>query len=618
MSFQNQNPGLVDPMYALREPVLYPQQETPRYGVYPVVPYTPDYQLMQGLQNAQTENVRLKEQLKQKILKEEAFNHIIKMQGNAYFVNLASGRFAQATEFVFRSVVQIIYDPLYGRKLQLQVAISSRDEPGLIDWEDFWADKKWIAFLEQLSHSEIKTYRSVKRVALLLRSEANTIMTQIVVPYLAGWREMDGSRLYYTFSDFRTSARNGMPELYASACKDLPANAKAAAEQFVHRFAPVQNQSLRSFCMIWMHMSFLQTLLLEQGIHLTKIPVIQTENPTVQAYLRSVLTVSPTGVLNTNVSPEEFSRALLSCKDQPSVILPAKFGKNATENMGMLDQVISSGTVILKKRTAILGQCSLGTLPVLLSDGDGIICTYGIPIAAEARDFDLHSCAAAAVETSSMADYWTAFLAYTHRHLEELNCLLKEWMAEALSDSSDREYTAEHAQVLGAMWGVAEFMRAFIREISLDAAAILDDRWLEDTISWLEEGDAQYTAPGGLADAFFATARQAICQRRFPCYRVGQILPSIPRGAIYLNGEEICLDKYAMEQICETAGLQINAVRRELAQQEYFIGKGVNGQSYQTRISLRCGGGETRLLRVYKFRRDCFEYLGEPLLFQEV
>ena len=60
MSLQNQNPGLVDPMYALREPVLYPQQ-----GAGPVVPYTPDYQLMQGLQNAQTENVRLKEQLKQ-------------------------------------------------------------------------------------------------------------------------------------------------------------------------------------------------------------------------------------------------------------------------------------------------------------------------------------------------------------------------------------------------------------------------------------------------------------------------------------------------------------------------------------------------------------------------
>ena len=177
MSLQNQNPGLVDPMYALREPVPYPQQETPQYGACPVVPYMPDYQLMQVLQNAQTENGRLKEQLKQKILKEEAFNHVIKMHGNAYFINLASGRFAQATEFVFRSVAKIIYDPLYGRKTQLQVAVSSRDEPGLIDWEDFLNDKKWIAFLEQLSHSEIKTYRSVKRVALLLRSEANTIMT---------------------------------------------------------------------------------------------------------------------------------------------------------------------------------------------------------------------------------------------------------------------------------------------------------------------------------------------------------------------------------------------------------------------------------------------------------
>lgn len=260
-------------------------------------------------------------------------------------------------------MAKIIYDPLYGRKTQLQVAVSSRDEPGLIDWEDFLNDKKWIAFLEYLSRTQIKTYRSVRQVALLLRSVANTIMTQTLAPYLAGWHEAGGDCLYYTFSDFRTSVRNGLPELYASACKDLPANAKAAAERFVHRFAPMQNQSLRSFCMIWMHVSFLQTLLLKQGIHLTKIPVIQAGNPTVQAYLRSVLAVSSDGILDMNVNPENFAQALLSCKDQPSVILPAKFGKNTADNMRTLDLVISSGTVILKKRTAILGQCSLGTLP---------------------------------------------------------------------------------------------------------------------------------------------------------------------------------------------------------------------------------------------------------------
>lgn len=615
---KTQNADFVNPMLPLQEQIPYPQHGTPQYGACPAVSYMPDYQLMQVLQNAQAENVRLKEQLRQKILKEEEFNHILQMQGNAYYISLGSGRFAQATEFVFRSVAKIIYDPLYGRKTQLQVAVSSWDEPGLIDWEDFLNDKKWIAFLEQLSRTQIKTYRSVRQVALLLRSVANTIMTQTLAPYLAGWREVGGDFLYCTFSDFRTSARNGMPELYVSACKDLPANAKAAVERFVHRFAPMQNQSLRSFCMIWMHMSFLQTLLLKQGIHLTKIPVIQAGNPTVQAYLRSVLAVSSDGILDMNVNPENFVQALLSCKDQPSVILPAKFGKNTADNMRTLDLVISSGTVTIKKRTAILGQCSLGTLPILLSDSNGMIFSYGIPIAAEARLFDLRQCAVAAVATSTSTDYWTAFLAYTHQHLDELNCLLKERMAEALLDSSDREYTAEHARVLGAMWGVAEFTRAFMQELSLDAAEILDDRWLEDTVSWLEEADAQYAAPGGLADAFFATARQTLCQRRFPCYRVGQILPSIPRGAIYFNGDEVCLDKHAMELICETAGLQINAVKRELAQQEYFIGKGINSQSYQTRISLCCGGGETRLLRVYKFRRDCFEYLGEPLLFQEV
>lgn len=89
---KTQNADFVNPMLPLQEQIPYPQHGTPPYGACPAVSYMPDYQLMQVLQNAQAENVCLKEQLRQKILKEEEFNHILQMQGNAYYISLGSGR----------------------------------------------------------------------------------------------------------------------------------------------------------------------------------------------------------------------------------------------------------------------------------------------------------------------------------------------------------------------------------------------------------------------------------------------------------------------------------------------------------------------------------------------
>lgn len=612
MNNWTQYQGLVDPMVFQQPVAPYSQQ----WGPQPVGPiqYVPDYRYAQALQQNQEEVDRLRNQLERKILKEEELRQVLQMQGNAYFSMMASGRIVQLPHFSFEAVKSIVYDPLYGRKAQIWIRVSTQEEPGLIDREDFWNDKKWISFLERISRTKITIYGSVKRVALLLRSIANECMAQCYVPYLGGWSRADGCYLYHTFHGFRTSARGGEPEQFEMSHITLPANAKIAAERFLNRFAPINNQPLRSFCILWQHLSFLQTLLLEQGIPLTKIPVIQAENPVVQAYLHCVLTVSADGVLNMNETPDDFAWALASCKDQPCVILPAKFGKNAMDNGHILDEALSSGTLVLKKGMT----CPLSTLPILLANGEGQAFSYGIPLAAGAEDFDLPQCAAAAVETASSTDYWSGFLAFTHLHMDDLNHLLKQQMKEALARSADCEYTMEHAAVLGAMWGVAEFMLLFLRELALDDSEILDEGWLDYTIALLEESDAQYAAPDGLADNFLAAARNAIRRKGFPCYRLGQLLPGLLRGAVYFNEDEICLDKIAFERICRAAGCQSGAVKQELSEKGYFIGKTVNRQAYETRISVRCKDGASQMIRVYKFRRDQFEVLGEPTLFQEV
>lgn len=613
MNYLTQDQGFVDPLVRQQQASSYPQQGGPQPMNYTMVQYLPDYRYMQEFQQSQAEIARLQNQLERKILKEEELRQVLLMQGSAYFSIIASGRTVQLTHFIFNKVEHIVYDPIYGRKPQIQIKVSTQDKSALIDLKDFWSDKKWISFLEQVSQTSIKIYGSVKRVALLLRSIANESMTQVFVPYFGGWNRTGGHYSYCTFHGFRTSARGGEPEQYEMSHITLPANAKAATERFLARFSPILDGKLRSFFMLWQHLSFIQTLLLEQGICLTKVPVIQAENPVVQSYLCSVLTVSADGMLNTNRPTGDFAGALASCKDQPCVILPLKFGKNAMDNEHALDEALSSGTITLKKGMTR----PLGTLPILLSDGGGQAFSCGIPLSARAESFDLLRCAEVAAEPNHPADYWSGFLAYTYQHMDELNDLLKRQMAEALARSADCEYTMEHAAVLGAMWGVAEFLKLFAKELSF-TSTILDDGWLDYTIALLEESDAQYAAPDGLADSFLDAARKAIRQKGLPCYRIGQMLSAIPRGAAFFNEDLVCLDRVAFEKICQAAGCQSAAVKRELSEYGYFSGKTVNRQAYESRISIFYKQGGSRIIRVYKFRRDLFETLGEPCLFEEV
>lgn len=607
----NQQPTVPDPQHGGQQlAASYPGQGMPQ-STY--IQYIQDYKWLQAFQQSQKKIARLQNQLERKIWKEEELKQVIRLQGNAYFSIMASGRTVQLTHFIFEKVERVVYDPLYDRKPQLWIKVSTQEKPSRIDWEDFWNDKKWLCFLEQASRTKIAIYGSVKRVALLLRSIANECMTRCDIPYFGGWVRRKNSWYYCTFSGFQTSAREKTPKLYSAVYTQLPANIKIAAERFLTRFTPILDKPLRSFFVLWLHMSFLQTLLREKGRCLTKLPVIQAENPTVQAYLRSVLTVSADGVLNMSGTPNDFAWALASCKDQPCVILPPKFGKNAMDNERLLDEALSSGTISLQKTEL----CPLSTLPVLLCDRGGQTVSYGIPVAAEAACFDLPQCAAAAVESSSSTDYWSGFLAFTHLYMDELNRLLKEQMAQALVRSADCEYTMEHAAVLGTMWGVAEFIRLFVRELSLTDNEILDDGWLDYTIALLEESDAQYAAPDGLADSFLDVARRAIRRKQFACYRIGQLLPAFSRGAVYFDENFVCLDRVAFEQICQAAGCNSAAVKRELSERGCFTGKTVNRQAYESRISVRYQESSRQMIRVYKFYRDLFETPGEPVLFQE-
>ena len=235
------------PQYPAQQPPA-PQYPAPEYpGQYPYpqqtsisasvwsqqyVQYVPDWSCTNALLQYQAEIDRLHRQLEQKTLKEEELKNLFTMHGNGYFSTMGSGRVVQLTCFLFERVEELIYDPLYGRKSQVRIKLTTQVESDLLDMDDFLNDKKFLLFLERLSRSKIKCYSSAKQVSMLLRSIAAERMIGVYYPYFGGWIIGKEGPRYYTFSGFRTSARLERPEQYEKVHAELPANARAAAENF--------------------------------------------------------------------------------------------------------------------------------------------------------------------------------------------------------------------------------------------------------------------------------------------------------------------------------------------------------------------------------------------------
>lgn len=577
-----------------------------------------DWHYTNALIQAQAENDRLRRQLEQKTLREEELARLFTMQGHAYYSTMGSGRVVQLTCFLFERVEELVFHPLYRRKNQIRFKLTNQAETGQIDMEDFLNDKKFLLFLERLSRSRIVVYSSAKQVSMLLRSIAMEAITQVYYPYFGGWLESGDTFYYYTFHGFRTNARLERPEQYEKVHAELPANARAAAKDFVDRLSPIRNQPLRAFCTIWLHVSFLPSFFLRYGVRLSKIPAITAENSVIQAYLRAVFSLWPDSALSMGVAPLSFSCSLISHKDQPSILLSTSQSRNSLSNENTLREALTTGEIQVLDGNQKGLRYPLRALPVLLANDCSCLLgsDCGIPISTTADDFDLSACAKISADGSSQETYWSAFVAFVAMHSDKLANSLRDHMQLALEESAVCEYTSEHAAVLGAMSWTAQLIQLFYHELSISNDDILNDVWKEFLIDALEEGAAQYAAPYGLADTFIGAARDAIRLKQIPCYRTAQCFETVPRGAVYYDNEYICFDRSAFEQVCQVSGCNPVAVKREFSESGYFLGKAINQQSYETRISLRFKDGRRHTARVYKFERAHFEIWGEPALFE--
>ena len=140
--------------------------------------------------------------------------------------------------------------------------------------------------------------------------------------------------------------------------------------------------------------------------------------------------------------------------------------------------------------------------------------------------------------------------------------------------------------------------------------------WQEDLLRMLEESTLQTETPNGLAEIFFAAARQQILDRRLVFHPHNQRADDDDqRPVLYYSSECFFFNRAAFDQICRDAMCSTTAVKRNLQEKGCLIGKRVNAQSFMTRIPAYNAAGIPAYIRVYQMSRKLFEKIGDtPLI----
>lgn len=567
---------------------------------YQPVPVTGTLPLKSILEMAK-ENSELKNQCQRDWIKEEKYKRLIKMNDGFHVLN-QSGGFSKITTFTFSAVKYIEYDPLYFREPVVEVTCN-HGETGTIPYGDFLNTTRFKLFLETLSHSSIKAYSSMKKTIEMLQGFVASIWTTMHIPWFGGWYKADKWR-YEIFMGFRTVAGSTAELVLPTEVPNVSyEEASLAVRNYVKAWNHV-DESSRIALMVWQHAAFLATPLRYSGYKSSNYFCI-CGNHSTQHYLRQLLAVGNAKAVPLDCDASEFLWRMLEAKDKPLLLEERPLNANAARNTEAFNLIIRSGRVILGKEV----ETAQSFFPVLLNAGEsclsfqrGAICMH--PKLSPATDFHM----------PPTEGYWRAFASYVSEHEKTLEQQLTAAEQEACKDADPRELSNLEADTLAILYAVAHLVTEFWNTFDAPNGLFPSD-WRENLLTLLEESYMNGETLDGLSDIFVEAARHMIRNQELKIMPKGSCEQiDDPRGCVYWRENCFCFDQKAFRRVCNRIDCNENAVKQALREDGCLLGKSVNGNSYQTRISRTNVHGIPRQIPVYAIDSNRLEKFGEPPL----
>ena len=569
------------------------------------------YYTAETVRKMQEQYDRLAYQLSQKTLRESSLAQACQLQGNTYWAQLPSGVVREFTDFVFEYVRLYSFDPCANQEALIELKASHHDAIQLT-LDDFLNDRKFLNHL-QLAGCKIILYGSVPKIATLLRSIATQLMTRVCVPFFAGWCTRGGSWEFLAFKNLGTCARTALP---VHACTKLPhvlpAAAKIAVERFTENFNAISYLPLRLAILLWQHIAFLSTILAAMGCHVHHALFLELPSARVESHLKNMLCEAANPVISLDMSSTAFLREIAFHKDQPLIIYEGTVNGAVLKNSSALCLAIRRGELDLCNKDDSPVSIPLRTAPIILGKEGSYLAWQPevISLKFENLDFSVKNLG----KSSPQMEYWAAFADFAMDSTSVLQSLLEESISIAFDIADQYEFSAETAELISILIALHRFIEIFYKRLNCPPLANQSD-WLDGLVEILDINSAQATGEDGLAEIFIEVGRNMLRNKRFSLSPMGQCTTATDsQGTVYFDRNYFAFDKAAFDRICNEAGCPPSATKQKLKEKGILSGKTVNAQSYLTRIACYNAYGRVQSIRVYKFKREVFERLGEPPL----
>ena len=599
------------------------------YGAPPILMVPPQYaqqivQLSDALWRANTANWQLQQRLEQRQIAEDAYSSTTVLNDDCTYT---VGKVSNPLLIMNTSITQafhVIPEPPYDIPDFYCIRLANMEKALVLDAEHYESDRALLTVFRECPSVEIRTRRSSKTTAELLRTAVSRVIQHVHLDYYAGWCPSEDNNIHFTtFAGMSTHRSNQGRSLPCGAIP-LKVSASAAAtatRKFCPIFAPVCDRGARWLLFLWFHAAALYSLLEELSFPLPLgLRLFTATDTDCATYLKALLNWYGDSSISLNMPCSLFNNAILSRKDQPLFILDEYRSSDAKTNAAVFSEVLLRKQIpwLHSKKTSYL---PLRAMPVILSgQASSLSCTPELLLMElTSEKFDREAWISKIALLQYQPDYLTAFLAYTEVRVSTLESIVHRRSQEALTFSYSGLLNEPCMQLLGILAGLDEFLRDFYEDTDPESIPLIWGNPIEQEeylLSLLEQTSEREQMHTSVAQDFIEVVRSHI--------RAGLLTltplacESQPTGdeVVYFDQDHLCFTAPAFRLVCQAISQSRPDVLRALGNEGTLCGAPINPETRMTRISIYNVYGKRNTVPVYKLKRSAFESFGDPLLLE--
>ena len=447
----------------------------------------------------------------------------------------------------------VIPEPPYNIPPFYSIKLANSDNTLTLDEEHYDSDRSLLKAFRECPGVEVRTRRSARITADLLRVVISRVIQEIHLDYYAGWGTFDNATFRFTVFDGVSTHRTKQRMQVApgdTRLQSSPAAAATAVRKYSPVFSAICDSGVRWMIFLWFHAAALYSLLDQLSLPLPLGLSLYTAGDTDCAtYLKAILNWYGDSPISLNLSRAQFNDSILSRKDQPLFILDEYRSASSKANAAAFAEVLITRQITWEHHRK-QSSLPLPAMPMILSDhASSLSCMPEAFLMELTRGkFDREAWVGKSGLLQYQQDYLTAFLAYTEANLDTLKSALRRQSRDVLTTPSAGSLNEACRQLLGILSALDEFLAEFYRDTDPESIPLIwerqEERW-DCLLSLLKQTSERGLAHVPAVQDFIDVARSHLRAGRLTLTPMSGERCSTGNPLVYYDQDFLCFPSNA-------------------------------------------------------------------------